>query len=219
MDVCFHHGGIHAQALAANHAPLTRHRGQAVEERLEQRRVEEVRQADERLGIGDPFTIDAAKRSVDEAAPYLSFTFVKAPLVEVLQDQHPENHFGGSAEPAALLAQRIALRERGGDQVDKCFVLERGIDPLQGGIPQFVAVGQQHFEHAALPMGATDHGTSHEVSQPWCVLRGLAVESIFHHDGATPSRPSTKLRVHTGSGRRALRKHWTAPVTSAPESS
>src|SRR6266480_664262 len=173
----------------------------------------------ERLGIGDPFTIDAAKGSIYQAAPHLSLTFVKAPLVEVLQDQHPEDHFGGSAEPAALLAQRIALRERGGDQVDKCFVLERGIDPLQGGIPQFVAVGQQHFEHAALPMGATDHGTSHEVSQPWCVLRGFAVESFFHHDGVTPSRPSTKLRVHTGSGRRALRKHWTAPVTSAPESS
>src|SRR3989449_9201898 len=181
------------------------------------RRDEEGPLADERLGIGDPLTIDAAKGSVDEAAPHLSFTFVKAPLVEVLQDQHAEDHFGGSAEPATPLAQRIALRERRGDQVDEGFVIERGIDPLKHGVPEFVAVGQQHFKHAALPMGATDHGTSHEVSQPRCVLRGLAVQNITDHGGVAPSRPSTKLRVRVASEHSAPRKYGAPTVISAPE--
>src|SRR2546425_4717290 len=65
--------------------------------------------------------------------PPRSTLFPYTTLFRSLQDQHPEDHFGGSAEPATPLAQRIALRERGGDQVDKGFVIERGIDPLKHG--------------------------------------------------------------------------------------
>jgi hypothetical protein len=137
----------------------------------------------------------------------------------VLQDQHPEDYFGGGTEPAAARAPRIPPRERGNRQVDEFIVLKRGIDPLQNRIPEFVAVGQQHFKHAALPMGATDHGTSHEVSQSRCMLRELVGENITNDDGAARSGPSTKLRVQVGSDHRAQRKHRATAIISAPESS
>ena len=71
-------GRVHPQAAAVHHAPLTRDRDQALQQLLEHRPVQHVRQADQRLGVRDARAIDPTEGPVDEAPPDLSLALVEA---------------------------------------------------------------------------------------------------------------------------------------------
>ena len=61
--------------------------------------------ADQRLGIRDPFAVNAAEGAIDQAAPDFALALGEAPVIEVLEDQHPEDDDDGRAEPAARRTQ------------------------------------------------------------------------------------------------------------------
>jgi hypothetical protein len=50
--------------------------------------------------------------------------------------------------------------ERLRDDLNHCLVLEQRVDAPQPVGPQFVAIGQQHFEQTPLALSASDHARS-----------------------------------------------------------
>jgi hypothetical protein len=109
VDGCLDHGGVHAQASPVNHVSLPRDRDQALQKVLEHRPIQHVSQPDQRLGVRDALPVNPAERPVDEAAPDFSLAFVEAPVVQVLEDEHPERDGRGGAEPTAARTQRRSI--------------------------------------------------------------------------------------------------------------
>src|SRR5438128_2540809 len=90
----------------------------------------------------------------------------KTPVVEVLEDQHPQDHRGGRPQSAPALTLRMALGQGLHDAIDEDLVFEQRVDPLESGIPELVGVGQEHFYEATLPVRSPHHGASGEAAWP-----------------------------------------------------
>src|SRR5206468_5685114 len=101
-------------------------------------------QPDQRLRVRNALAVDPAEGAVHQAPPHLSLALIEAPVVEVLEDQHPQNHRGGRPQSAPALTLRMALGQGLRDAIDEDLVLEQRIDPSEGGIPELVGVGQEH---------------------------------------------------------------------------
>src|SRR5207249_11548665 len=86
----------------------------------------------------------------DQAPAHLPLERIEAPVVEVLQDQHPQDDGSGGPQAASASALGMALGQRLGDAIDERVVVEQGVDASEGGIPQLVRGGQQRFPEAAL---------------------------------------------------------------------
>jgi hypothetical protein len=48
--------------------------------------------------------------------------------------------------------------------IDQVVIVEELIDPAEGGIPELVGVGQEHFDEAALLVRSPHHGASGEAA-------------------------------------------------------
>jgi len=162
---------------------------------LENRLVQEVRQADQRLGVRDALAVDPAEGAVDQTPAHLPLALIEAPVVEMLQDQHSQDDGGRGPEVASASALGMALGQRLGDAIDERFVVEQSVDPAEGGIPQLVGVGQEHFHEAALPVRSPHHGASGETARPQSAPRELRsratrVDARLPHPCASLERPS-----------------------------
>jgi hypothetical protein len=111
---------------------------------------------------GTPLALDAAERAVDEVGPDLALALVKAPVEEVLEDQHAQDHRGRGPRAAAARTLRRAPRQRLNHQVHESLVVQLGVDALENGVPQLLAIRQEHLDEAPLRMRATDHRFSGE---------------------------------------------------------
>jgi hypothetical protein len=89
----------------------------------------------------------------------------------MLENQHSQDHRGGRPQSAPALTLRMALGQGLRDAIDEDLVLEQRVDPSEGGIPEFVGVGQEHFHEAALPVRSPHHGASDETVRPQRVHR------------------------------------------------
>src|SRR5262245_40831836 len=152
MNIGLYHRRVHAQLPAADHFSLACQVDQSRQHLLQDVPVEQVRESDERLCIRHSLAVDAAESAVHQASPNFTLALVEAPVVEVLQHEHPQHHLGRSARTTFLPAAWPATSERIGHQVDELVILEDLVDSTQGGIPQLVRVRQQYFEHASLPV-------------------------------------------------------------------
>ena len=163
---CLDDGGVDPQASSVNHPTLTRDRGQALQQVLEHRPGQHMSQADQRLRVRDALAIDPAEGPVDEAAPDFPLALVEAPVVQVLEDEHPERDGRGGAESTAAGTQGVAARQGRRDLVQQVLILEDEVNLSQDGIPQLVRVGEQDFDQGALRVGAPNDGASDEAGQP-----------------------------------------------------
>jgi len=59
-------------------------------------------------------------------------------------------------------------RRRGGASARRALMstTRQRVDPAEGGIPELVRVGQEHFDKATLPVRSPHHGASGEASPP-----------------------------------------------------
>ena len=121
-----------------------------------------MRQPDQRLRVRDAFTVNAAERAIDQASPDLSLAFIEAPVGEMLEDEHPQHDGGGRAQSAPAPALGMTLRQGLRHAIDEDIVVKERVDPPKGGVPQFVAVRQEDFDEAALPVRSPHHGASGE---------------------------------------------------------
>src|SRR2546426_9194379 len=124
------------------------------------------------FGVRDALAVDPAERAVDQAAPHLALALIEAPVVEMLEDQHSQDHRGGRPQSAPALTLRMALGQGLRDAIDEDIVIEKSVDLPERGIPELVSVGQEHFHEAALPVRSPHHGASGEAARPQGVRLG-----------------------------------------------
>jgi hypothetical protein len=146
-------------------APHGHQSGQHV---LEDGLVQQAGHADQRLGIGDALTVDPAEGPIDQAPAHFPLALVEAPIVDVLEDQHPQNHGSRGVQAASALTQRMAPSQGLRRSIDEDFVVEKRIDLPKGGVPE---LGQEHFHQAALPVRSPHHGASGEADRVSRVAR------------------------------------------------
>ena len=177
---------------------------------------------DQRLGVGDPFALDAAEGAVDEIGPDLALALVKAPVEEVLEDQHPEDHHRRRPGAAALPAPPVAPAQGLDHVVDQRVIREHLIDRPERGVPELVAVGQQHLDQATLDERASDHPASAEAVGPRVervVTPRAAGDSTRPAPAARPGAPARRPRrlgpADPGPAGRSSPR-WSRPI---PESS
>ena len=184
MNIGLHHRRVHAQLPATHYLALTCQVDQSRQHLLQNIGVERVREPDERLGIRHSLAVDAAEGTVDQASSNFAFTLVEAPVVKMLQDQHPQHHLGRGARTALPPAAWPSASECVGHQVDEFLILENLVDSTQSGVPQLVRVRQQHFEHASLAVLATNHSSSFAPAKPRPGKHGRPTGA---HDSARPA--------------------------------
>jgi hypothetical protein len=111
VNVGLHDGRIDPQAPPLDDPPRAAQRDQPRQQVLEDGLVEQVGQADQRLGIGDSLTIDPAEGAVDQAPAHFPFALIEAPVVEI--PQLKSDHFGIKAQNPCgfsdLFAVQIAI--------------------------------------------------------------------------------------------------------------
>jgi hypothetical protein len=115
-----------------------------------------------RLGVRHLARIDAGKRAIDQVGADFLLQVVVAPVEQVLQDQHPDHDFGWRAGTSAATTVGPPGLQCLRDDLNHGLVLEHGVDAAQPVGPQFVPIGQQHFEQTPLALSASDHARSFE---------------------------------------------------------
>jgi hypothetical protein len=183
-----------------------------------------VGQPDQRFGVRDPLAIDPAEGAVDQAPPHLPLALIEAPVVEVLEDEHPQDHGSRRPQSAPTPTLRMTPRQRLGDAVDESIVVEQRIDLSQDGIPELIAVGQEHFNEAALRVGPPHHGASGEARGPQSPHRvsRVAARAVRLRRSLTIAHPRRSRQAHssiwTSADTPIPHKHWINPVCFAPGS-
>jgi hypothetical protein len=145
---CFDDGGIDAQAPPFDDPSLPPARHQLGQQILEDQFVEQVRQADQGLGVWGALAVDTAEGTVDQAPSHLPLALIEAPVVQMLEHQHPEHDVGRCPQSATALAVGMALRQRRRDAIDQDLVV--------GGVCRYVAVSDPRAyrcQAGALPRG------------------------------------------------------------------
>ena len=225
MDVRLDDGGVHPQAPTSDDALSPPELHQPRQHVLEHGAVEEMRQPNQRLRIRHPLSVDAAERSVDQAAPHLTLALVETPVVEVLEYEHAQHHRGRRAVPATTLTLGVTPGQRVGDPVRQHVVVQERIDAPQRRIPQLVAVGQEHFDEAALPVRPPHHGVSGKATRPQShrvsrvaarAARRRSRRSLTIARRRRPRQRKPLIRAPSRTG--PSRKHRAPSITSAPES-
>jgi hypothetical protein len=104
-------------------------------------------QATPRTPAGDrnPLALDAAEGTVHEVGPDLALALVKAPVIEMLEHEHPQGHRSRRARATPPRAERPTPREGLHHHVEQALVLQFGVDAPEHGVPELVAIGQQHL--------------------------------------------------------------------------
>ena len=166
VNVGFDDGRIDPEAPPRNDSPLPTPRHQLRQQILEDRRVKQLGQTDQRLGVRDALAVDSAEGPIDQAPAHLPLALIEAPVVQVLEDQHPQHDGGGGPQAAAALTLGMALGQRLRNAIDERLVVEQHVDPAKRGIPELVGIGQEYFHEAALPVRSPHHGASGEAARP-----------------------------------------------------
>jgi len=171
VNVGFDDRSVDAQAPASNDTTLAPQGHQPGQHILEHRLVQQAGPAGSASWrVRNALAVDPAERAVHQAAPHLPLALIEAPVVEVLEDQHPQDHGGWCPQSASPPTLRMALGQGLRDSIDEDIVIEKSVDLPEGGIPELVGVGQEHF-HEAASVRSPHHGASGEAARPQGVHR------------------------------------------------
>src|SRR2546427_7222813 len=88
--------------------------------------------------------------------------------------------------------------------------IEKSVDLPEGGIPELVGIGQEHFHEAALPVRSPHHGASDEADRPQRVHRvSCAVARLVTSRGFLTI-------AHRSSIRQRITAHWALNPVGQP---
>src|SRR6266702_1250310 len=221
----FHDGRVEAQPPASDEAAGTPQGHQPGQHVLEHGLVQQVGQPDQRFGVRDPLAIDPAEGAMDQAPPHLTLALIEAPVVEVLEDEHPQDHGGRCSPSAPAPTLRMTLRQGLCHAIDEHVIIEHSVDLPEGGIPELVGVRQEHFYEAALLIRSPHHGASGEAREPQSLHRvsRIAARVVRVRRSLTIAHPRRSRQANwsiwTSADTLTPHKHWITPVCFAPGSS
>ena len=164
VHVGFYDRRIDAKAAAARHPRPLRDLDHLPMQMSDDVRPQRAGNLQNRLGVRHLARIDARKRAIHQVGADFLLQVVVAPVKQVLQDQHPDHDLRRRAWTSAATTVRPSCLECLGHDLNHGLVLEHRIDPPQPVGPQFVPIGQQHFEQTPLALSASDHAHSFEAS-------------------------------------------------------
>jgi|SRR5215470_1841719 len=99
----------------------------------------------------------------------------------------------------------MALRQRLRDAIDEELIVENGVDPPKRGVPQFVAVRQEDFDEAALPVRSPHHGASDEADRVSRVARAANSRRFLTiADRSGDRQGNWRMRTSSASGSRQI---------------
>jgi hypothetical protein len=104
------------------------------------------------------------KHAIDQIGAHFAFQIVVPPVEQMLEHQHPNDDLGRCPRTTTAATLRPPRFEGLRDDFNHRLVLEQRIDAPQPVGPQFVSIGQQHFEQTPLALSASDHARSFEAS-------------------------------------------------------
>ena len=218
MNVGFDDRGVDAEAPAADHPARAAQPHESSEDVLEHAFVQKLRQPDQRFRVGDPFAVNPAERAIDQTPSDLALALIKAPVGEMLEDQHPQHDGGGRSQSAPAPTLGMASRQRLRHTIDEDIIVEQRVDLPKGGVPQLVAVGQEDLDEAALPVRSPHHGASDEADRVSRVARAAKPRrSLTIADGRVDRQGNWRIRTRSDIG--TPDRHRSNPLCSAPESS
>jgi hypothetical protein len=119
-----------------------------------------ARAIQDRLRVGYVTGIDAREHPIHQIGAHLALQVVIAPVEEMLQNQHPDDHIGRRPWPPAAPTLGPTFFERLGHDFNHGFVLEGDVNASQPVGPQLVTIGQQNFEQTPLALLALNHARS-----------------------------------------------------------
>jgi hypothetical protein len=225
VNVSLDDGRIDPQAAATDDPPRPAQRDQLCQQVPEDRLVEQVGQADQRLGIGHTLAVDPAEGSVHQAPAHFPLALVEAPVLQVLKDKHPQHNSPGRAQATPAPTLRMASRKGLRQPIDEALVFEQRVDPAKGGIPEFVGVRQEHFDETALLVRSPHHGASGEAGPPQRLHRVscAAARAAASRGSLTIAWYASARQTHSGHSdaimARGPRKRGPRSVQFSPESS
>src|SRR5204862_6415222 len=217
MKMISHHAEAHTAAAAAGDgalAPKSHHAGEHVPEHGF---LQQARQPDQGFRVRDALHVNPAERAINQAPPDLALTLIESPIGQMLEDEHPQHDGGRRTQSAPALTLGMALRQRLRHTIDEDVVVEQRVDLPKRRVPQLVAVGQEDFDEAALPVRSPHHGASAEadrVSRVACAVNPRRSLTIADH---RVDRQGNWC-IRTSSDTRTSDKDRVSRPCSAPES-
>ena len=162
MHICFYDRRIDAKAAAMRHPRPLRHFKHLPVQLLNNLGTERPCDLQDRFRIRDFVRIDSRKRAIDQIRADFLLQIVKAPVEQMLQNQHPNHHVRRRPRTSTPTTLRPSCFERLGHDLNHGLVLEQRVDPPQPVGPQLVTIGEQHLEQTSLALTASDHARSFE---------------------------------------------------------
>src|SRR5579863_6029760 len=135
----------------------------ALEEGPQAVALEQLPQTHHRLGVRHLAAVDPAEVPVHEVAGDLPLELLVAPVLEVLEHQHPQRNLRRGAVPATPATLSEASPHRFEDTVDQRLVVEQLVDATKYRIHEFLRVRspeQNRVPQASLAISAPNHRRS-----------------------------------------------------------
>ncbi len=111
------------------------------------------------LGIGHLLDANAGKVAIQQIAAHFPLQLRKLQITNVLENQHPQYHFGGCAGPAMRTAARAPLQQGMMDRLQKFFVGQDGVCMAHPVFPQLIdGFANKPIAEIALPAANINHG-------------------------------------------------------------
>ena len=121
--------------------------------------AQSLSQPGQSFGIGHLLGANMGKLAIQQIAAHFPFQFRKAPIADVLENQHPQYHFGGCARPAMRTAARVPLQQGVMDRLQEFFVRQDGVCMAHPGFPQLIdCFANKPIAEIALPAANINHG-------------------------------------------------------------
>ncbi len=160
MHIRFYDRGVDAKAATVRDPGTLGDIHDTTVQLLDDLGTERARDLQNCFRVGHLAGVDAREGAVHQIGAHLALQIVVAPIEQMLQDQHPQHDLRRRARAPAASTLRPARFHGQGHGLNHGLVLEQRIDLAQPVGPQFVTIGQQHFEQTPLALSTSDHARS-----------------------------------------------------------
>ena len=161
VDVRLRDRRVDPRRVPTDDTLLARHLHDSSVDRLHALGTDHAREADERLGVGNPLEVHPRQEPIDQARAHLALGVGKAPPLEPLEHEHPQRDLSRCPRPPSLAAPGPPPRQALDNRLQKGLVIEHLVEPLELGIDkprdELLDRAEEHLEELALLVASGDH--------------------------------------------------------------